>query len=75
MVRNLVRQFTADWQKPAWIGGDMLFVSSMRKLKELLLVGSHVRRKDLVLVLTKRCGISSDVAKLLAKMITQVIEP
>ncbi|KAG1724255.1 hypothetical protein EDB19DRAFT_316665 [Suillus lakei] len=38
-IRDLVKQFTADGQKRAWIGGDRLFVSFMRKLKELLVVG------------------------------------
>ncbi|KAG2342554.1 hypothetical protein BDR05DRAFT_964174 [Suillus weaverae] len=68
-IRNLVRQFTADGQKQAWIGGDDLFVSLMRKLKELLLVGSHVRRKDLIPHLTMHCGVSPEVAKQLANMI------
>ncbi|KAG1816633.1 P-loop containing nucleoside triphosphate hydrolase protein [Suillus variegatus] len=62
-IRNLVKNFTADGQKKAWMGGDNLFVSLMRKLKGLLTVGSHVRRKDLVPHLTRRCGISQDVAK------------
>lgn len=70
-IRNLVKKFTADEQKQAWIGGDNLFVSLMRKLKELLAGGPNVRRKDLVPHLTKRCGISSETAKQLAKMIRQ----
>ncbi|KAG1724239.1 hypothetical protein EDB19DRAFT_1760038 [Suillus lakei] len=70
-IRNLVEKFTADEQKQAWIGGEKLFVSSMRKLKGLLAVGSHVTRKDIVPRLTKRCGISRDVARKLATMIKQ----
>ncbi|KAG2116819.1 P-loop containing nucleoside triphosphate hydrolase protein [Suillus clintonianus] len=69
-VRNLVKEFTADGQKRAWKGGDNLFVSFMRKLKELL-VGSGKSRmkKGMVTRLTKRCGMSSDVAKQLADRI------
>ncbi|KAG2746407.1 hypothetical protein P692DRAFT_20782469 [Suillus brevipes Sb2] len=70
-IRKLVEQFTADGQKQAWVGGDNLFVSLMRKLRELLAGGPNVRKKDLVPHLTKRCGISPDVAKQLANMIRQ----
>ncbi|KAG1896047.1 P-loop containing nucleoside triphosphate hydrolase protein [Suillus fuscotomentosus] len=70
-IRNLVKEFTADGQKQAWTGGHNLFVSLMRRLKELLSGGSHLTRKDLVPHLTKRCGISPDVAKQLANMIKQ----
>ncbi|KAG2030011.1 P-loop containing nucleoside triphosphate hydrolase protein [Suillus americanus] len=71
-IRNLVEIFTADGQKQAWMGGDDLFVSLMRKLKELLVGSSHVRTKDFVPHLTKRCGISPDVAKRLADMMKDV---
>jgi predicted GTPase len=70
-IRNLVEEFTADGKKQAWVGGDNLFVSLMRKLRELLAGGPNVRKKDLVPHLTKRCGISPDVAKQLANMIRQ----
>ncbi|KAG1851115.1 P-loop containing nucleoside triphosphate hydrolase protein [Suillus subluteus] len=70
-IRNLVKEFTADGQKQTWIGGDNLFVSLMRKLKELLTASSFVKKKDLVSHLTKRCGMSRDVAKQLAWMIKQ----
>ncbi|KAG1799213.1 P-loop containing nucleoside triphosphate hydrolase protein [Suillus plorans] len=69
IIRELVKRFAADGQKQAWIGGHNLFVSLMRRLKELLTGGSHLTRKDLVPHLTKRCGISPDVAKELANMI------
>ncbi|KAG1851170.1 hypothetical protein F4604DRAFT_1308836 [Suillus subluteus] len=69
-IRKLVKEFTANEQKQAWIGGDNLFVSLLRKQKEFL-AGGNVRRKDLVPHLTKRCGISPDVAKQLANMIRQ----
>jgi GTPase Era involved in 16S rRNA processing len=70
-IRKLVEEFTGDEQKRAWIGGDNLFVLLLRKLREFLTGGSSVKRKDLVSHLTKRCGISSEVAKQLAKMIRQ----
>ncbi|KAG1896046.1 P-loop containing nucleoside triphosphate hydrolase protein [Suillus fuscotomentosus] len=72
-IRNLVKNYTADGQKQAWMGGHNLFVSFMRKLKGSLIGGSHVRRKDIVPRLTKRCGISTEAAKELANMIKQDI--
>ncbi|KAG2051257.1 hypothetical protein BDR06DRAFT_959244 [Suillus hirtellus] len=74
-IRKLVQKFTTDQQKQAWIGGNNQFVSLMRKLKELLTGGSHMTRKDLVPHLTKRCGISLDVATELAHMIKQDAAP
>jgi len=71
-IRDLVKEFTADGQKEAWTGGDNLFVSFMRRLKELLTGGSHLKRKDIVPQLTKRCGISPEVAKRLADTIKPV---
>ncbi|KAG1745354.1 P-loop containing nucleoside triphosphate hydrolase protein [Suillus paluster] len=65
-IRNLVKEHTADDQKQVWIGGDKLFMPLMRKLKELHL---SVRKKDLVSRLTKRCGISVEVATHLADII------
>jgi predicted GTPase len=70
-IRELVKTYVADGQKQAWTGGDNLFVSFMRKLKELLGGGSHIKSKDLVPHLTKRCGISKEAAKQLADMIKQ----
>ncbi|KAG2342551.1 hypothetical protein BDR05DRAFT_934925 [Suillus weaverae] len=73
-IRDLVEKFTADEQKQAWMGGDNLFASLMRKPKELLSGGSNVRKKDLVSNLMKRCGVSPDIAKQLAMMIRQDID-
>ncbi|KAG1745332.1 kinase-like domain-containing protein [Suillus paluster] len=70
-IRNLVKKITADGQKQSWIGGDSLFVSLMRRSKELISGSSNVRRRDLVPHLTKRCGVSREVAKQLADMIKQ----
>ncbi|KAG1851121.1 hypothetical protein F4604DRAFT_1934130 [Suillus subluteus] len=70
-IRNLATNFTADEQKQAWMGGDNLFVSLVRKPKELLAGGSHVKKKDLVPHLMERCGMSRDVARQLANVIKQ----
>ncbi|KAG2153907.1 P-loop containing nucleoside triphosphate hydrolase protein [Suillus clintonianus] len=81
-IRKIVQEHTADGQKPTWTGGDNLFVSLMRRLKELLSGesaaakkkglfsgGSLVKRKDLAPRLTKRLGMSQEVAQQLADMI------
>ncbi|KAG1721518.1 kinase-like domain-containing protein [Suillus lakei] len=68
-IRKVVREFTADGQKHAWKGGDDLFVSFMRKLRELLVGNRKLARKNMTICLTKRCGMSLDVAKLLADRI------
>jgi energy-coupling factor transporter ATP-binding protein EcfA2 len=73
-IRKLIKEFTTDGQKQAWTGGHNLFVSLMRKLKELLVGSPRVRMKDLVPHLTKRCGISREVAKKLADMIRHDVE-
>ncbi|KAG0708029.1 hypothetical protein DFH29DRAFT_1066032 [Suillus ampliporus] len=38
-IHNVIKEFTTDGQKSAWIGGNNPFVSLMRKLKELLVGG------------------------------------
>ncbi|KAG1844466.1 P-loop containing nucleoside triphosphate hydrolase protein [Suillus subluteus] len=69
-IRSLVMKFTADGQVGAWKGGDSTFVSFMRQLKELLVGKEKSRmRKNIVSRLTKRCGLSSDVAEQLADRI------
>jgi hypothetical protein len=71
IIRNLVKRFTANGQKPAWIGGENLFVSLMLKLKEL--PGGNLRVKGVSIVsrLMKRCNTSRRVARKLAYMIKQ----
>ncbi|KAG0704671.1 P-loop containing nucleoside triphosphate hydrolase protein [Suillus ampliporus] len=54
-IHNLIKKHTADGQRQAWIGGDNLFVSLLRKLKELLAGNLRLKKKDLVRRLTKRC--------------------
>ncbi|KAG1737384.1 P-loop containing nucleoside triphosphate hydrolase protein [Suillus lakei] len=68
-IRNVVKEFTSDGQKQAWNGGDNLFVSLMRKLRELLVGNGKPAKKKMVSRLTKRCGMSPDVAKQLADRI------
>ncbi|KAG1841804.1 P-loop containing nucleoside triphosphate hydrolase protein [Suillus subalutaceus] len=63
MIRNLVERFTANGQKPAWIGGDNLFVSLMRKLKELPAGNLRVKGVSIVSRLMKRCDTSRRVAR------------
>ncbi|KAG1737388.1 P-loop containing nucleoside triphosphate hydrolase protein [Suillus lakei] len=68
-IRNVVKEFTAGRQKQALTGGNNLFVSFMGKLG---LFGGNAEsraRKDMVSRLTKRCGMSPDVAKQLADRI------
>ncbi|KAG1779421.1 hypothetical protein EV702DRAFT_101007 [Suillus placidus] len=72
MIRHLVEKFTANGQKPAWIGGDDLFVSLMRKLKELPASGNlRVKGVSIVSRLMKHCDTSRRVARNLAYMIKQ----
>jgi predicted GTPase len=71
-IRKLVKDFTAHGQKEALIGGDNMFVSFMRQLRVLVVgkgKGKPRLRKDMVSRLTKRCGLSPDVAKQLADRI------
>jgi hypothetical protein len=71
-IRNVVREFTAGGQKKVWKGGDSTLVSLLRQLKGLLVgkgKGKPRLKKDMVSRLTKRCGLSSDVAKQLADRI------
>jgi hypothetical protein len=73
-IRNILKEFTVHGQKKAWKGGDRTLVSLLRQLKGLLVgkgkgKGKPRLRKDMVSRLTKRCGLSSDVAKQLADRI------
>ncbi|KAG1723929.1 P-loop containing nucleoside triphosphate hydrolase protein [Suillus lakei] len=65
MIRDLVEKFTANEQKQAWKGGNNLFVSFTRNLRELLVGNKKPARKNMVFRLTS-CGMSPDVAKRLA---------
>ncbi|KAG1762001.1 P-loop containing nucleoside triphosphate hydrolase protein [Suillus occidentalis] len=62
-IRRIVEQFTADGKKQTWAGGDNLYLAG----------SPNVRKKYLVPHLTKRCGITPDVAKRLADMIRESV--
>lgn len=77
-IRKLIKEFTVEGRKEAWEGGDNVFVSFIRKLKELLVGKKNAGKKKslftgkkdvVVSCLTKRCGLSPDVAKQLADRI------
>ncbi|KAG1812469.1 uncharacterized protein BJ212DRAFT_1483109 [Suillus subaureus] len=70
-IRKLATKCTADEQKQTRMGEDNLFVSLMRRPKELLAGNSHMKAKDLVPLLMERCSMSEDVAVQLANMIKQ----
>jgi hypothetical protein len=67
MVRDLVRKHTQG--VGTWDGGEGSFVRFLRKLKELL--QGRPGRKDVVGVLTKRCGMPRDAAMDFARRIRQ----
>jgi tRNA U34 5-carboxymethylaminomethyl modifying GTPase MnmE/TrmE len=71
LVRNIVKQYTRDGSHGGWKGGEGWFRRFMRKLKELILGDSTMRKKDVVAVLTKRCGMPSDAAAVLAKQVRE----
>ncbi|KAG1813086.1 P-loop containing nucleoside triphosphate hydrolase protein [Suillus variegatus] len=68
MIRKLVKEFTADEQKQVRRGEDV-FVSLMQKLRGLVSGKSRLKKDKIVPRLTKRCGLSPDVAKQLADRI------
>ena len=68
-IRDLVKKYTANGQKEAWTGGDNLFRSLVRRMQELLVGNSRVSSKNIVSHLTKRCGMSLEVAKQVAEMV------
>lgn len=74
MIRHLVEKFTtANGQKPAWLGGDILFVTLMRKLRELPVrnLSRCMKGVSIVSRLMKCCDTSRRVARNLAYMIKQ----
>jgi tRNA U34 5-carboxymethylaminomethyl modifying GTPase MnmE/TrmE len=68
LVRNLVRKHTYD-RSSGWRGGEGWFRMFMGRLRVLLLGNSSVKKKDIVTVLTKRCGMPVEAALQLAKQV------
>jgi len=70
LVRDLVRQHSYD-NSSRWKGGDGWFRRFMGKLRELFLDDSSMKKKDIVTVLTKRCGVPMEAALELAKQVRE----
>ncbi|KAG2091854.1 uncharacterized protein F5147DRAFT_437957 [Suillus discolor] len=70
-IRKLVKEFTADGQKRARKEGEETnqFMSLMRKLRGLVSAKSRSKKDNIVPRLTKRCGLTPNVAKQLADRI------
>jgi GTP-binding protein EngB required for normal cell division len=69
-IRSIVKEFTADGQKEAWIGGDNTTVSLFGKVRGFFVgKGKPSLGDDMVSRLVKRCGLPLDVAKQLADRI------
>ncbi|KAG1852205.1 P-loop containing nucleoside triphosphate hydrolase protein [Suillus subluteus] len=67
---TICKLVAASGQREAWKGGDSTFVLFVRELTGLLVRKEKSRmRKNMVSCLTKRCGLSPDVAKRLADRI------
>jgi len=69
LIRDVVRQHTHDRGGAGWKGGEGWFRRFMRRLRELFQGNSSVKKKDVVSILTKRCGMPLDAAAKLAKKI------
>jgi len=67
LIRDVVREHTHDRGGAAWKGGEGWFRRFMSKLRELFQGNSSVKKKDIVSVLTKRCGMPPAAAARLAK--------
>ncbi|OAX35955.1 hypothetical protein K503DRAFT_867922 [Rhizopogon vinicolor AM-OR11-026] len=71
LVRNLVKEHTYDRPEGGWKGGDGWFKSFMSNLKKLLPVDLFMKKKDIVTVLTERCGVPLAAAVELARQIRE----
>ena len=65
LVRSLVRKHTYDRPEGGWKAGDDWLKRFVRSLKELLL-GDSMKKKDVVTILTTRCGVPREAALTLA---------
>jgi len=65
LVRSLVKKHTYDTSEGGWKAGYGWLKRFVRSLKELLL-GDSMEKKDIVTVLTTRCGVPREAALTLA---------
>ncbi|KAG2134458.1 P-loop containing nucleoside triphosphate hydrolase protein, partial [Suillus clintonianus] len=70
-IRKLIRDNIAGEHRQVWAGGNNLFVSLVRGLKNLVVKNQRIRRMNLTSQLTKSCGMSRETAVRLADMIEQ----
>lgn len=70
-IRNLVKKNVAGEHNHVWTGGNNVFVSLGRGLKNVVVKNPHIRKRTLASQLTKRCGMSQETAGQLADMIEQ----
>jgi len=66
LICSLVKKHTYDRPEGGWKSGDGWFKSFVRGLKELLFGDSSMKKKDIVTVLTTRCGVPREAAITLA---------
>jgi len=69
LVRNLVKDHTHG--KTTYKGGEGWFTRFMQSLRELFLGSSDIKKKDIVTVLTKHCGVPMEAALELAKQVRE----
>jgi hypothetical protein len=80
LIRKLVREHTHDRPEgcngsdgrkegDGWKGGDGWFRRFIHKLRELLQGDHSVGKKDIMNILTKRCGVPPEAAAELVKQI------
>jgi tRNA U34 5-carboxymethylaminomethyl modifying GTPase MnmE/TrmE len=67
LIRDVVKEHTHGRGGAGWKGGEGWFRGFMSRLRVLFLGNSSVKRKDVVSILTKRCGMPQDAAVKLAK--------
>jgi len=70
LVRNIVQQYTRGRPRDGYKGGEGWFKRFIRSLRELI-IGPDVKKKDIVTVLTKRCGMPMEAAVELAKQVRE----
>lgn len=68
LVRNLVREHTYG-RLGGWKGGDGWFGRFMHKLRELFPGNYSMKKKEVMTILTKRCGMPVEAAEQLAKQV------